>query len=315
MVLPLFLWSFLFSLHLATIQIIKTMLQKLYKIFRSSFGVISVILVIGLWSVASYYAISYINGPAGIASNDLADASATAPIDTTGCNVVGINLHGSLMTYAVSINNNDGTVDSDVISSDAVIYYIQQAEKDENIKAILVEIDSLGGLPVAAEEVANTLKASTKPTVALIRQSGTSGAYYAATGAQKIYASKLSDIGGIGVTQSYVDNINKNLKEGLGFVQLSAGKYKDMGNPDKPLTDEEKAIITRDLNITHQAFIEAVSVNRKIPLADVQKIADGSSVLGAKAKELHLIDEIGGIQEVEKYLSDKIGEKAEVCWY
>ena len=101
----------------------------------------------------------------------------------------------------------------------------------------------------------------------------------------------------------------------MGFVQLSAGKYKDMGNPDKLLTDDEKAIITRDLNITHQAFIEAVSVNRKIPLADVQKIADGSSVLGAKAKELHLIDEIGGIQEVEKYLSDKIGEKAEVCWY
>jgi len=96
---------------------------------------------------------------------------------------------------------------------------------------------------------------------------------------------------------------------------LSVGKYKDAGDPDKPLTEEERQLFLRDLRIVHENFIADIATNRNIPVTDVQKIADGSSVLGAKAKELHLIDEIGGIQEVEKYLSDKIGEKAEVCWY
>lgn len=304
-------------LYPATMQAMETTIwQKLYKIFRSSFGAVSVIMVIALWSVGSYYVISYFDYSPTEESGDYIGSSEDVSLDTADCNVVGINLHGDLYTY-LPPEDSTGLFDSsnDKASSDAITYYINQADEDEKIKAILLEVDSYGGTPVAAEEIANTLKASAKPTVALIRQAGTSGAYYAATGAQKIYASKLSDIGGIGVTQSYLDNIGKNQKEGLSFVQLSVGKFKDMGNPDKPLTEEEKALIYRDLNITQQAFIEAVSVNRKIPLADVQKIADGSSVMGAKAKELHLIDEIGGIAEVEKYLSEKIGEKAEVCWY
>ena len=301
-------------LDIATMPVI--MWQKLYKIFRSSFGIISVIIVIGLWSTISYYGISYIVGPFYDSGDDFLGISDTGDSTSTEeCNVVGVNLHGTLYTYIPPDSSDSFVGDKDVISADSVVYYLKEAENNENIKAIILEIDSYGGVPVAAEEIANTLKASAKPTVALIRQAGTSGAYFAATGAKKIYASKLSDVGGIGVTQSYVDNINKNLKEGLNFVQLSVGKFKDMGNPDKPLTEEEKALIFRDLNIVHQNFIEAVSVNRKIPLADVQRIADGSSFMGAKAKELHLIDEIGGLTEVEKYLSDKLGEKAEICWY
>ena len=303
--MPLIMW-----------QILKKIFLWFYKIFRSSFGVISVIMVIGLWSVASYYAISYINGPAEVVSDDYSDIADTGTsLDTTGCNVLGIILHGTLSTYIPPKSDSSLVEDTDVVSSESIIYYLDQARKDENIKAVLVEVDSYGGSPVAAEEVANGIKASTKPTVALIRQAGTSAAYWAATGANYIFASKNSDVGSIGVTQSYLDNINKNAKEGYSFVSLSAGKYKDVGNPDRPLSEEEKAMLLKDLNIIHKNFIETVSVNRKIPLADVQKIADGSSVLGDKAKELHLIDAIGGNQEAQKYLSDKIGGKAEVCWY
>ena len=290
----------------------------LYKILKSSYGVISVIIVIGLWSTISYYGISYMVNPSptSTSSDDIFEVSDTEDSTATKeCNVVGVNLHGTLYTYTPPDSGDSFMGNKDVVSADAVTYYLKDAGKDGKIKAIILEIDSYGGVPVAGEEIANTLKTSKKPTVALIRQAGTSAAYWAATGAQKIYASKNSDVGSIGVTMSYLDNINKNQKEGLGFVQLSIGKYKDMANPDKPLTEEEKALIYRDLKIVHQNFIEAVSINRKIPLANVQSIADGSSVLGAKAKELHLIDEIGGIQEVEKYLFDKIGEKAEICWY
>lgn len=230
------------------------------------------------------------------------------------CSVLGINLHGDLYTYIPKMNSEDSSEGIDAVASEEIMSTIEQANDDENIKGIIVEVDSLGGYPVAGEEVANAIKASKKPVVAFIRQSGTSAAYWAVITADKIFASKNSDIGSIGVTTSYLDNVGKNQKDGLSYVQLSAGKYKDAGNPDKSLTAEEKALIMRDLKIIHENFIKEVSENRNIPLEKVQAIADGSSVLGERAKELGLIDEIGGYAEAKQYIEENIGEKAEVCW-
>jgi protease-4 len=163
--------------------------------------------------------------------------------------------------------------------------------------------------------VANALKESTKPTVVVIRQSGLSAAYWASTGATQIFASRNSDVGSIGVTSSYLDNVGKNQKDGNAYVQLSSGKYKDAGDPDRPLTEEERQLFLRDIKITHQNFIEAVATNRNIPVDQVRAIADGSSVLGEQAKSLKLVDQIGGWFEAEKYIEQQIGEKPEVCWY
>jgi len=230
------------------------------------------------------------------------------------CNVLGINLHGTLLTYIPPKNENDSFADTDVVASEEVVSLIRQANEDEQIKAILIEVDSQGGYPVAGEEIANALKGTGKPTIAIIRQSGLSAAYWAISSAEYIFASKNSDVGSIGVTTSYLDNVGKNKKEGNEYVQLSAGKYKDAGNPDKPLTEEERQIFIRDINIVHKNFIADVSANRGIALADVQKIADGSSVLGDQAKTLKLVDEIGGWNEAEKYLEQKIGTKPDICW-
>lgn len=231
------------------------------------------------------------------------------------CSVVGINLHGILWTYIPPQNEDDIFTDNDIVASEDINYLIKQANEDDDIKAILIEADSQGGLPVAGEEVANALKNSEKPTVAVIRQSGLSAAYWAVTGADHIFASRNSDVGSIGVTSSYLENTGTNQKDGNVYVQLSSGKYKDAGDPDRPLTEEERQLFLRDIKIVHENFIEEVAANRDIPVADVQKIADGSSVLGARAKELRLIDEIGGISEAEKYLESIIGEKPKVCWY
>jgi len=241
--------------------------------------------------------------------------SDSTDISTENCNVLGIDLHGFLTTYIPPDSSDSFMAETDMVSSESILYYLNQAEKDKDIKAIVMEVDSSGGLPVAGEEVANAIKASTKPIVALIRQTGASAAYWAISSADRIFASRNSDVGSIGVTISYLENVNKNLQDGYSFIQLSAGKYKDYGNPDKSLTPEERALIIRDLNIVHENFIEAISINRGIPLEDVKKMADGATVLGETARSLHLIDEIGSIIEVKKYLSEQIGEEVELCWY
>lgn len=230
------------------------------------------------------------------------------------CNTTGINLHGTIMTYAPKHAEGDTEYDYDITASEDVTWAIEQANENEDIKAIVVEVDSNGGYPVAGEEIANAIKNSEKPVIGFIRETGASSAYWAISGADKIFASKNSDVGSIGVTMSYLNNVEKNKKDGYLYEQLTSGKFKDSGSPDKPLTKEEKDLFMRDINILYNNFIETVSENRNIPLEKVKSFADGSSVLGEKAKELGLIDEIGGMYEAEAYLEEIIGEKPDICW-
>jgi len=227
------------------------------------------------------------------------------------CNVLGINLHGFLDTY-----NSDGSEPSDNYdtTSENITQKIKDANEDEDLKAIIIEVDSNGGIPVAGEEIANAIKNSKKPVVAFIRSAGLSSAYWAISSANKIFASKISDVGSIGVTLSYLSSAEKNKKDGYKFEEINSGKYKDTGTPDKALTADERVILQKGINIMYNNFVGTVSENRKIPLDKVKALADGSSVLGEEAKQAGLIDEIGGIDEVEKYLADVVGEEVKVCW-
>lgn len=228
------------------------------------------------------------------------------------CNILGINLHGSLVTYSLPVDEN--SVQADETSSEDIVGAIKEAEDNSTIKAILLEVDSLGGSPVAGEEVADALRSATKPTVALIRGYGDSAAYLAATGAERIFSSKFSDVGGIGVTMSYEDYSRQNKEEGITYNSLTSGKFKDTFSPDKTLTEEERVLAMRDLEIMHQSFVEKVVENRGLPLAKVAALADGSTMLGAMALQEGLIDQIGGQIEVNSYLRGKIGEEPEYCW-
>lgn len=247
--------------------------------------------------------------------NGLASESTEQNSEEKSCNVLGIELHGNLTTYIPLTNlDKDGNVLEDQTAFENIVYSINEAEKDENIKAIILEIDSYGGSPVAAEEISNALKNAKKPTVALIRDGGVSAAYFAATGANKIFASKNSDVGSIAVTMSYLDNVRQNQKEGLTYNQLSSGKFKDTGDPGKSLSAEEIKLLMRDVNIIHQNFIKAVAENRKLDIKKVEGLADGSTMLGEMALNNGLIDEIGGLFEVKEYLKEKIGVDVEICW-
>jgi len=230
------------------------------------------------------------------------------------CNVSNVKLQGYLTTYISNEGKDENGIPLwDETSSEDIARAVEEAERDDNIKAIILEIDSHGGEPVAAEEIANALKKANKPTIALIRGYGTSAAYYAAAGADLIFASASSSIGSIGVTTSYLDNTKKNEEDGLTYNQLSAGKFKDTGDYDKSLTPEEKELLMRDVNILHENFIKAVAENRKMDIEKVRELADGSSMPGQMALENNLIDKIGGMDEVKEYLKEKIGGEAEIC--
>ncbi len=218
------------------------------------------------------------------------------------CNVAVIPVEGDIGFFG-----NDAEAGSPVADADDVVSTIHQAESEPGIRGILVRIDSPGGTPVAARVIADALKRSSLPVAALIREKGTSAGYVVATGANTIVADPMSDVGSIGVTESYVDNVEKNRRDGLNYVSLASAKYKDSGDPNKPLTKEERALIERDLKIVHEQLVKVVAENRKLPLDDVAKLADGSSMPGTLALESKLIDALGDQETARSWLAKRWG--------
>ena len=216
-----------------------------------------------------------------------------------GCNIMTIDINGGITTVAEEYSD---------ISADGVVDLLKDTDDNDNMKGVLIRIDSPGGTPVGSQIVMDAIKRMQKPAVALIREYGTSGAYLVASAADTIIASPMSDVGSIGVTLSYLENAEENEKNGLKFVELSAGRFKDAGNPDKKLTKEERALFQRDLNILYQQFIELISENRNIPIEKVRKLADGSSLLGVLAIKEGLIDQLGDQETAREWFAKQLDE-------
>jgi signal peptide peptidase SppA len=230
------------------------------------------------------------------------------------CNVMGIAFHGGITTYLPRWWQEDQGLSPDeknMMSSEYITAMMDEANSNDKVRAVILEVDSSGGSPVAGEEIAESIMRSEKPVIGYIRGIAASAAYWAISPAYPIYASRNSDIGGIGVTASYAEKIDDDTK----FIQLSTGKYKDAGNPDKPITDEEMALIMRDVEIIHENFIQAIAKNRNLDVKTIRAIADGSTVLGEAAKKLGLIDELGSLYDISEYLESKLGERPLICWY
>jgi len=233
--------------------------------------------------------------------------NASTAVSDGYCNIAVIPITGNIIPYAGADEDGSGNTPSPSTNPDDTLTALRAAEADPNIRGVLVRVDSSGGSPVAAEVIASGLKHASLPLAALIREMGASAAYLAATGAKTIIASPFSDIGSIGVTMSYIDNSAKNAKEGLQYVPLASAKFKDYGDPDKPLTADERTLLERDLKIYHNQFVKEVAENRNLPIEQVAKLADGSSMPGALALENKLIDALGDQETARAWFAEQLG--------
>ena len=159
---------------------------------------------------------------------------------------------------------------------DTILAELQSANNDPNVKAIVLVIDSPGGDPETAEEITQEMARIHKPKLALIRSQGTSAAYWIASTADKIYAFQTSQLGDIGITDSYLSDAQQNVQNGLQFIPLTSGPFKDTGNPNKPVTQADRALLMQGVEEEYNIFVSAVANNRGMTIAQVKALADGS---------------------------------------
>lgn len=206
---------------------------------------------------------------------------------------------------------------SGTASSTKIIKQLEEAAADEEIKAIILEINSPGGSPVAADEVTQAIKEIkiNKTVVAWIREMGASAAYFIASGTNYTVAGRMSLTGSIGVMGSYLEYADLLTRFNVTYRRLVSGKYKDAGTPYRRLTAEEESLIQERIDAMHSIFIEEVAENRHLNAKDVRKIATGMVYLGAEAKELGLIDVVGGKKEAVEYLEKALNTTIQVKEY
>jgi protease-4 len=234
--------------------------------------------------------------------------SLLSKVQSASANVAIIQINGEI------VSDGGGFGQSTTTSTD-VVQYLKDAQDDNAIKAVILEINSPGGTPVATEEIANELKKVNKTTVAVIRESGTSGAYWVASATNRIFASRLSVTGSIGVLASYVDFSGFMQDHNITYNRLVGGQYKDVGSPFTPLTGEERDLMQKLVDRMHGEFIDAVAANRHMQRKDVEQLANGFVYLGVEAQQLGLVDELGGMDEALAYIEKQIGQKAETVTY
>lgn len=221
--------------------------------------------------------------------------------DDSQCTVARIPLQGVITTTESGLGRLLGM--GTVTSADSIVQSIRQANEDENKVAILIDVDSPGGTPVAGDEIMTALQKTEKPTVAVVRDRGTSAAYWAMAGADYIVASPVSDVGSIGVTMSYREFASSTEISGSRWIDISSGEYKDAGNPSRVLSEDEQEYFQRQVDAVHAHMVDRVADAREMmSREDVAQLSDGRAYLGTEALTLGLIDEVGGFDTALDYL-------------
>lgn len=224
-------------------------------------------------------------------------------------NVAVIGIKGTIASESA------GFFDKGSANSDDIIRLIKKADNNPEIKAIILEINSPGGSAVASDEIGNAIKKTNKTTVAVIRDVGASGGYWVASASDYIISNRMSLTGSIGVTASYLEFSGLLERYNITYERLVAGKYKDIGSPLKEITPEERNLLQQDLDEIHEEFIKEIAVNRNMSEEKVREIATGMFYTGRRAKDLGLVDELGGLDEAKAYIEKNLNITAEVVEY
>lgn len=194
-----------------------------------------------------------------------------------------------------------GDSEKDVtISSGHFIKLIREARQDKDVKAIVFRVNSPGGSALASESIWRelVLAKKSKPVVVSMGDYAASGGYYISCMADSIFAQPNTLTGSIGVF-AVLPNLQGFFKNKLGvtFDGVKTAQYADLGNTSRPLTDIEKKFIQNSVDSIYSTFKSRVVEGRKLSGAVVDSIAQGRVWSGIQAKQLGLVDRIGGINE------------------
>lgn len=210
--------------------------------------------------------------------------------------IVVIPVEGEISSANTAINTTQPTTTPEGLQ-DA----LDQAEADESVVAVVLEINSPGGGVTASDEMHQDIldfkKKTDMPVVVSMGDVAASGGYYISTAADKIVANETTLTGSLGVVLPLLNFSKAADKYGVTQKYIKSGKFKTMGSQWKELTDDEREIFDSIVRDNYDQFVQVIVSGRNLNEEKVRKIADGRVYSGKQAKDLGLVDSFGGLDE------------------
>jgi protease-4 len=220
-------------------------------------------------------------------------------------------------SIAVILTEGEISVDGEELSSNKVATYIKEARLDNSIKSIVLRVNSPGGSALASDIIWREVMLANKqkPVIVSMGDLAASGGYYISTPASYIFAEPTTITGSIGVF-GVIPYTGKLFEEKLGvsFDRVQTNKHSVL-SLNRKLTQEEINIIQKDVNGIYSDFLQKVSLGRKLTKKQVHHIARGRVWTGLKAKEIGLVDELGGLEDAIKFAAKKLKLKTPIVKY
>lgn len=182
--------------------------------------------------------------------------------------------------------------------SDSVVATLNRLRSDAAVRAVVLRVNSPGGTPAAAQEIAEAVAAvrrAGKVVVTSMADVAASGAYWIAAGTDHIVADPGTITGSIGVIWQFANYEELYRKLGIDYTTFTSGPFKDMGSTSRALTPEEKEIVKAIIDDTFNQFVEAVAAGRGMDRDAVLQLADGRIFTGNQAYAAGLVDSLGGL--------------------
>ena len=240
----------------------------------------------------------YLKTKVGIDTDD--DLNTLSLAGVTGINAnVPKDKSGNIVAVYYADGDIDDTKGKDRIGALRVISELEALQNDKDVKAVVLRVNSPGGSAFGSEQIwkqVRDLKAE-KPVVVSMGGYAASGGYYISCNADYIYAQPTTLTGSIGIFGMVPDGSGLLDKVGISSETVSTNKFGGMMSFDRAMTEEEKALMQRSVNDGYDLFVARCADGRKMLPDDIKKVAEGRVWTGAMAKQLGLVDDLGGLDD------------------
>lgn len=193
------------------------------------------------------------------------------------------------------------------------IHDLERFVDNGSIEAIVVHVNSPGGGVAPSQEIYDAILRARdeKPVVVSMASIAASGGYYIACAGDQIIANPGSLTGSIGVLFQFANFGELMDKVGVTLETVKSGELKDVGSPVRPLTEKERAMLQSVVTSTYEQFVDVVASSRDLEREAIYALADGSVYTGLQARDLGLVDTLGGLHEAANLaaeMADATGE-------
>ena len=205
-----------------------------------------------------------------------------------------------------------------IMQSDEIVKRIDECTKNNDVKGLLLRVNSPGGAVAPSQEIYDELvrfKNAGKKLVVSMGSLAASGGYYIAAPADVIIANPGTITGSIGVIINFTNFKSVLEKVGIKNETIKSGKLKDVGSPFRDMTPEEKAVMQSMIDNVYDQFVNVIAKERNIPVEKVKQLADGRIYSGEQAMDLNLVDQLGNLHDAKDVIMELTGITNEKAFF